>query len=94
MSSRIRKVAYRENHIDAVALFEHYDWICYLCHKPIDKDLRLPNKQAATIDHVIPLSRGGEHVWDNVRPAHAHCNYKKADKLLEEWNGYIPTHII
>ena len=94
MSSRTRKIAYRENHIDPVALFEYYNWTCYICGKIIDKDIRLPNKQAATIDHVVPLSKGGEHVLDNVRPAHANCNYKKADKLLEEMNGNVPAHVI
>jgi 5-methylcytosine-specific restriction endonuclease McrA len=94
VSGKTRKIAYRENHIDPLQLFECYEWTCHLCHKPIDKDIRLPNKQAATIDHIIPLSRGGEHILENVRPAHASCNYNKADKLLEEMHGNLPAHIV
>lgn len=32
-------------------------------------------------DHVIPLSRGGEHSYDNVRVAHATCNLRKGSKV-------------
>lgn len=30
-----------------------------------------------TIDHIIPMARGGGHVWDNVQVAHAICNSTK-----------------
>ena len=30
-----------------------------------------------TIDHIIPMSKGGGHVWDNVQVAHAICNSMK-----------------
>ena len=34
-----------------------------------------------TIDHVIPLAKGGMHSWDNVRLAHHNCNSIKGDRL-------------
>lgn len=40
------------------------------------------------MDHVIPLSRGGEHTLDNVVPACAKCNFSKGSKLpVIEWRG-------
>lgn len=39
---------------------------------------------ADSIDHVVPRSRGGEHVWDNVVAACRRCNAAKADRLLSE----------
>ncbi len=39
---------------------------------------------AENIDHVIPRSRGGLHVWDNVVAACRPCNSRKRDRLLEE----------
>jgi len=39
---------------------------------------------AENIDHVIPRSRGGEHVWENVVAACRPCNAKKEDRLLTE----------
>ena len=40
-------------------------------------------KKAETIDHVIPRSRGGAHVWENVVAACKPCNHRKADKFLD-----------
>jgi 5-methylcytosine-specific restriction endonuclease McrA len=39
---------------------------------------------AENIDHIIPKSRGGEHVWDNVVASCKRCNTAKEDYLLEE----------
>ena len=33
-----------------------------------------------TIDHIIPLSKGGTHTWDNVQLAHNSCNSRKGVK--------------
>ena len=37
-----------------------------------------------TIDHVIPISRGGKNTWENVVTACSPCNSKKGSKLLDE----------
>lgn len=39
-----------------------------------------------TLDHVIPLSKGGKHSKDNVVAACLHCNCSKNDRTLEDWN--------
>lgn len=39
---------------------------------------------AENIDHVIPRSRGGMHVWDNVVASCRPCNARKRDHMLEE----------
>jgi len=44
-------------------------------------------KGKMTIDHVIPISRGGKHVADNIVPACQSCNSSKGAKPLEEWHG-------
>ncbi len=51
----------------------------------------------ATIDHVIPRSKGGKHVWENVVIASPAANFAKGDKLPEgEWKPkrmpYKPTY--
>ena len=45
-------------------------------------------KTKLTIDHVIPLSRGGSHSWENLVLACQTCNSSKHNKLLEEWGRY------
>lgn len=37
-----------------------------------------------TIDHVMPRSRGGKTVWDNVVAACHPCNRRKADRTPDE----------
>lgn len=39
----------------------------------------------ATIEHVIPVSRGGSHTWDNVVLACWQCNRTKNARDLDAW---------
>ena len=41
-------------------------------------------KEAESIDHVIPKSKGGEHEWQNVVACCKKCNLIKADKYLNQ----------
>lgn len=40
---------------------------------------------ANTVDHIIPLSRGGTNDPENLTPACKSCNSSKRDKLVHEW---------
>lgn len=44
------------------------------------------SRQDCTIDHVLPISRGGEWKWENLVTACSRCNSKKGHKTLEESN--------
>ena len=35
-----------------------------------------------SIDHVVPLAKGGKHSWGNVKLAHRRCNSVKSDKFF------------
>jgi 5-methylcytosine-specific restriction endonuclease McrA len=41
-------------------------------------------RHATTVDHVVPRSRGGQHIWDNVVAACTPCNARKGSQLLPE----------
>ncbi|MCP4828485.1 MAG: HNH endonuclease [Proteobacteria bacterium] len=43
------------------------------------------NPLSATKDHVVPLSKGGEHSQSNIVAACLRCNGDKADLTLDEW---------
>lgn len=62
--------------------------ICGMLCLPDDYEIRGGQKQCGeyypSIDHVIPLARGGSHTWDNVKLAHRRCNTFKSDKDLDE----------
>lgn len=40
-----------------------------------------------TIDHIVPISKGGGHTWNNVQIAHRLCNVNKRDHIGREWNN-------
>ena len=42
---------------------------------------------AEGIDHVLPRSRGGDHLWENVVACCRPCNVRKGDRLLSEVAG-------
>ncbi|KAI3924374.1 hypothetical protein MKW98_032575 [Papaver atlanticum] len=44
------------------------------------------SRESLTIDHVLPISRGGEWTWENLVTACLKCNSKKGHKTLEEAN--------
>ena len=46
-----------------------------------------------SMDHIIPLSKGGDHTADNVVPACRSCNSSKGDKSLWAWELYKRTQI-
>lgn len=51
-----------------------YNSKCFYCPKPSE-----------TIEHVIPLSRGGSHGIGNLVPCCGSCNYSKAGRTVMEW---------
>lgn len=88
-SPKRRAVYAQGDCIDHLTLFELHGWICYLCKTPINRRLRLPHYMAATVEHLIPLAKGGTHTWDNVVPAHAKCNFGKSDSLPDDFSGRL-----
>lgn len=67
--------------LQTLAKYGHREYLyfkdptCKICTKPI---LRL---EEATVDHIIPLSKGGENAYYNKQIAHGPCNVKKSDKV-------------
>src|SRR5947209_8993964 len=77
----IRLVAYVrvpravQRKISRRALFARDGWRCVYCGTTAGR---------LTLDHVIPRSRGGEAIWENVVTALAPRNLRKGNRLLHE----------
>ena len=63
--------------VDRLEVFERDGWLCGICCKPVDRTLLYPDRRSASLDHVIPLSRGGSHALGNVQCSHLDCNRQK-----------------
>lgn len=61
----------RDQHED---LLRVYKGLCYVCRAP-----------ATSLDHVVPVSKGGPHTAGNLRPACTSCNSRKRHTDLLEW---------
>lgn len=53
---------------------------CHLCGRMTDKTKSVPHPKAPTIDHVLPLAKGGTHERANCRTACFRCNVSKQDR--------------
>jgi hypothetical protein len=78
---RAKRFNVKYENIKARDVFERDLWICGLCNEPVDKLAIHPQPDAATLDHIIPMSKGGCHVVSNVQCAHWACNAKKGDSI-------------
>lgn len=75
-----------KDHYSANTVLLTYGTDCHLCGGAIDLDApRTPGKpgweKSLHIDHVMPLSKGGDDTLENVRPSHGKCNIRKNNKI-------------
>lgn len=67
-------------HTPRLTVFMRDDWTCQLCGNKVARSEKVPHPQAPTIDHIIPLARGGTHEMANVQTACFICNSRKGDR--------------
>lgn len=55
---------------------------CYYCQIPI-------RRTEVTMDHIVPISRGGRSTAGNLVPACKNCNEQKRSLTAVEWQDYL-----
>ena len=69
-------------------VFDRDKWRCKICKTKVQKnDLYASN--AAEVDHIVPLSKGGVHSYSNVQTLCRSCNNKKSNV----YNGQLVLSI-
>ncbi len=69
--------------------------VCGICGKPVDFGFKFPHPLSPTVDHIIPVAKGG-HPSDmsNLQLAHFTCNRQKSDKIKPGQDFSTGTELI
>lgn len=71
---RARQEAVVVEVVEPLRVFERDGWRCHVRRGRIDRRLSGRHRMGPTIDHLVPISQGGEHSYANVAAAHRACN--------------------
>lgn len=55
--------------------------VCGICRERVDLALEWPDPLSKSIDHIVPVSRGGAHDPSNCQLAHLRCNISKGARV-------------
>ena len=65
---------------------------CAICGQPVDFSLRAPDPMAPTLDHIIPVAKGGHpSALENLQLAHMRCNRAKGVRIKEPREPISPA---
>jgi len=80
---RARKYGVDYEPINPAEIYARDKWICHICTEPIR---RVPGNEVDidgwSLDHIIPMSKGGPHLKWNVAASHWGCNVLKGDQFF------------
>ncbi len=77
--------------VDRVKVFERDGWRCQICLVDTPMVLMGTNSQTSpTLDHRLPISKGGPHTYANLQCACRACNTRKGDKTENPRGGLGP----
>jgi hypothetical protein len=79
---RARQRGVVSHNINPLDIFNRDGWKCGICGKPVDPAVAYPDPMSVSLDHVVPIAKGGPHVASNLQCSHMGCNSSKSDNLL------------
>jgi predicted nucleic acid-binding Zn ribbon protein len=60
-----------------IDIAERDAWRCGICRKRVNPVLKIPDPMAGSLDHLLPISRGGGNEPSNLQLSHLRCNCMK-----------------
>lgn len=80
---RAKKYGVLFERFSKVDVFDRDGYVCGICDDPVDRSLKYPDPMSVSLDHVVPLSRGGGHLFENSQCSHLICNIRKGARVGE-----------
>ncbi|MFE7869749.1 HNH endonuclease [Micromonospora humida] len=66
--------------VDRDRVGERDGWRCGICHRKVNRRRAYPDPLSPSLDHVVPISRGGPHTYANTRITHLRCNLERGNR--------------
>lgn len=70
--------------VDSRLIAKRDKYKCHICRKRVNMNLDVQDIYSPTMDHLIPISLGGDHTYANIRLAHRICNSRKGNRAVNE----------
>ncbi len=77
---RLRVHAETWDGVTNTEIMERDHWRCGICRKVIGKSFKWPHPRSKSIDHIVPVSQGGDDTAGNKRAAHLGCNCARMNR--------------
>lgn len=87
-----KKGAELRHRVEAEVVYARDGYVCRLCDESTVPGG--PYALRPSVDHIVPLIRGGEHSYINVQTAHCKCNSMKGDRLETELRLPFPALVL
>jgi 5-methylcytosine-specific restriction endonuclease McrA len=78
-----RSVIKNGERIRTIDLVTRDGFDCQICNVVIDWAKRRERRWWASLDHIVPIKKGGQHTTKNCRMVHIGCNSRKGARLEE-----------
>jgi len=76
------RAAFDRNRLKLIRTGKASGAVCAICGGEIDFDRKYPDPMSVSVDHIIPISRGGHPSdIDNLQLVHMRCNIAKSNKI-------------
>ena len=80
---RARHYGVAYEYVSPESIFERDGYRCGICGELTERDEVVPQPNAPTMDHIVPMSKGGPHLAVNIQCACFICNCRKGARMPE-----------
>lgn len=77
---RARRYGVEYEPVDRYKVYARDKWTCGICRRKVSRTCVYPDPLSPSLDHVVPMSKGGGHTYANTQCSHLICNVRKGDR--------------